>query len=306
MVRICKPVLAVLAGLALVAGGCGSAATASPSNTSPSAGPTASAALATPTPANPDTLFDQSIAEGPDWKTFHLKIELSGTIKGSFLKDTELGKLERIKSDVALDGTVIEGDMDATNLACHLAITVPASPGASAGSTPGDLIIKNSIAYLKPPGGGTKYNESTLRAMADFFGVKAPVPTPGGSSLVGIADAVSTLRQHLEANGATPTLAGIERIGDRDAYRINLALPLDKLNSDIAAAVASKDPALDVNVDSASASLWIYTDNYQLAQVQMAGASSIAGNITFTMTLTSFDQPVTITAPAASDIEPES
>jgi hypothetical protein len=142
--------------------------------------------------------------------------------------------------------------------------------------------------------------------MADFFGVKAPVPTPGGSSLVGIADAVSTLRQHLEANGATPTLAGIERIGDRDAYRINLALPLDKLNSDIAAAVASKDPALDVNVDSASASLWIYTDNYQLAQVQMAGASSIAGNITFTMTLTSFDQPVTITAPAASDIEPES
>ena len=29
MVRICKPVLAVLAGLALVAGGCGSAATVS-------------------------------------------------------------------------------------------------------------------------------------------------------------------------------------------------------------------------------------------------------------------------------------
>jgi len=57
-----------------------------------------------------------------------------------------------------------------------------------------------------------------------------------------------------------------------------------------------------MKIDSASAGIWIYEDSYQLAQVQIAGASSAVGNLSFTMTLTNFDEPVTITAPAASDI----
>ena len=59
-----------------------------------------------------------------------------------------------------------------------------------------------------------------------------------------------------------------------------------------------------MTVDSASASIWIYKDTYQLAQVQLAGASSTVGNLSFTMTLTNLDQPVTIDAPAAKDVQP--
>jgi hypothetical protein len=55
-------------------------------------------------------------------------------------------------------------------------------------------------------------------------------------------------------------------------------------------------------VTSISAGIWIYQDNDQLAEVQIAGASSDGGNLSFTMTLTNFDQPVTITAPAANDV----
>jgi hypothetical protein len=97
---------------------------------------------------------------------------------------------------------------------------------------------------------------------------------------------------------------GIEQIGGKNAYRIKLSVPLDKLNSDIAGAMtgAKVNPALKMKIDSASVDMWIYQDTYQLAQVQLAGSSSTVGDLTFTMTLTNFDQPVTIDAPAASDI----
>jgi len=118
---------------------------------------------------------------------------------------------------------------------------------------------------------------------------------------------VASLRQQLEADGVTPEFVGTDQIGGRDAYRVNLSVPLDKLNSRIAEAEtkAKIDPSLKITVDSVSASMWIYTDNYQLAQVTMAGTSSTLGNLSFTITLTNFDQPVTINAPAASAIEPD-
>jgi hypothetical protein len=304
-VRIGKSVLAMLAGLSLILGGCAGAATSSPGSSSTAGGKTASAAVATPspTPVDGDALFAKGIAGGPTWKSFHVKIALGGTVKASFIKSSD--PATTIKNDLTLDGAVIEGDIDAVNLALHLPMTIPAMPGLSSDPLVVDVIIKDSVLYLKSPASGTKYHSTKLGTAAKELGITQPVPTPGGSALVGMADMVETLRQHLEGNGVTPTVAGIESIGGKDAYRIDLSVPLDKLNGDIAAAEASAnaDITQKMTIDSASASIWIYKDTYQLAQVQLAGASSSVGNLTFTMTLTNFDQPVTIDAPAAKDVQ---
>jgi hypothetical protein len=303
----------MLAGLSLIVGGCGSAATASPVTTSASsATASAPAVVATPTPtlvatptaADPDALFTQAIAVGPAWKSFHLKLAFDGTIKAAFFKSSTSGTLAKLKSDVVLDGTVVEGDVDPVNLAFDLRITVPALTGIISSPITGDLVVKNSVLYLQLPVLGAKYRQVKLKQLTGDLGVPVAIPTPGGDSLVGIANLVASLRQHLETNGVVPQVVGIEQIGGKNAYRIKLSVPLDKLNGDIAGAItgAKANPALKMKIDSASADMWIYQDTYQLAQVQLAGSSSTVGDLTFTMTLTNFDQPVTIDAPAASDI----
>lgn len=308
MVRICKPIMAAVVGLSLIAAGCGGGATTTPGNTSTatSTSTTASTPVATATPVDADALFAKGIAGGPTWKSFHLKMALGGSIKPAFLKGMEIPGLDALKQDVVLDGTVIEGDIDAVNLALHLPMSIPAHAGSNTEPVAIDVIIKNSVLYLKSPSSEGKYRSVKLGTFAKEFGITQPVPTPGGSALVGMADAVESLREHLEGNGVTPTVAGIEQIGGKDAYRIDLSVPLDKLNGDFASAMAkeSDTPASlkTMTVDSASASVWIYKDTYQLAQVQLAGTSSSVGNLTFTMTLTNFDQPVTIDAPAANQV----
>jgi hypothetical protein len=310
VVRICRPILAVIVGLSLVAAGCGSGATATPGKTSTSTSTATATPVPTPspTPVDADALFAKGIAGGPTWKSFHVKIALGGSIKAAFVKSMEIPDLGALTQDVVLDGTVIEGDIDAVNLALHLPITIPPIQGLSTKPIDVDVIIKNSVLYLKSPAGGTKYHSTKLGTFSKLLGISQPVPTPGGSALAGMADDVESLRAHLEGNGVTPTVSGIDQIGGKDAYRIDLSVPLDKLNSDIAsaAAKASDAPASvkTMTVDSASASVWIYKDTFQLAQVQLAGASSSVGNLTFTMTLTNFDQPVTIDAPAAAQIAP--
>ena len=177
--------------------------------------------------------------------------------------------------------------------------------GATGAAITGEAIVLDPMLYLKLSSEGPKYHKVKLGTISGQLGLKVAVPTPGGSSLVGLANDVSTLRQNLEAAGVRPTLMGMDLVGGRDAYHIDLSLPLDKFNEDIASAATKPGASFlkQVKIESATAAIWIYTTDYQLAQVQISGISSAVGSVSFTMTLTNFDQPVTITAPPASDVK---
>ena len=323
MSRLRKPALALFAGLILIsASACSSsAATTGPGATgatstgapaavtaapaAATAAPATATAAATATtpavdPTDPSSIVTQALSSGQATTSFHLKLEVSGTIKAAALSSAAGGSTgSLLTGDMKLDGTTIEGDVDVANQATHLAVNV--APMAALGNVAltGDVIVKDSVLYYKVSMLGPKYTKSDLGSLTS--GLPVAVPTAGPSALAGMSDQIASIRKQLDDAGAKATLVGVDNIGGKDADHISITVPLDKLNSEIATAASSAAPGM--KIDSATADVWIYKDNYQLAKIQIAGASSSFGNLGITITITNYGAPVTITAPAASDIQ---
>lgn len=300
MLRIPKPALSILAGFVIVvASACsGSAGTFAPGVASPTAAASAGASAANPN--DPNGIISSAISTGTAIKSFHIKIEVAGTIKAAALKDAAGSSGSAITSDVKLDGTAIEGDVDVVNQAANLTFNVP--PMAMLGNVPltGDLIVKDNVLYYKVSLLGPKYTKMDLGSLTGSLPVT--VPTPGASAMTGVADELKQLQAAMDQYGVKVTLVGVDQIGGKDANHINISIPLDKLNAEIAKSATSDSPA--ITIDSASFDVWVYKDNAQLAKIELKGASSSIGDLDFILTITNYDAPVTINAPAAKDINP--
>jgi hypothetical protein len=302
--------LALFAGLIIVAGACSSSAATLPpgaagTGTAAAGASSAPGASATLNPNDPSSIITQVISGGTAVKSFHLEIVASGTIKAAALSDAAGGASSALTGDMKLDGTSITGDVDVANQAAHLAVSVPLSTGGQTIPVTADVILKDSILYYKASLLGPKYTKTDLGALAgSLTGGTVAVPTPGASELSGIQDQITQIRSTLDQAGAKATLVGVEQIGGKDAYHINISVPLDLINSQIAAAAAGASAApAGMKIDSASVDFWVYKDSNLPAKFEIKGASSAIGNIDLTVTITNYDQPVTIAAPAASEIQ---
>jgi hypothetical protein len=262
------------------------------------AGASAGASVAATVNTNDaSSIITQVVNGGSAVKSFHLKLALSGTIKAAAIQSMAGSSGSAITSDIKLDGTAIEGDVDVANAAAHLTLNVPGMQMLGNVPITGDLILKDSALYYKVSLLGTKYTKTDLGSLSSLSPVA--VPTPGASALAGVTDEITALRAQMDAAGVKATLVGVEQIGGKDAYHITISGLSDYINTQMAA--ASAPPT--VKIDSASVDMWVYKDNNALAQVEIKGASSAVGNLDFTLTVTNYDQPVTITAPAASEIQ---
>lgn len=295
MLRVPKPALSILAGLVVVFASACSSTAASP-GVGGTSGPAGASAVAA-NPNDPNSIITQVLASGTAAKSFHIKIEVNGTIKAAGLQSAG-SAAAGLKGDLKLDGTAIEGDVDVANQAAHLSLNLP--PMAALGNAPltGDLIVKDSALYYKISLLGPKYTKTDLGSLTS--GLPVTVPSADPSALAGMGDEIAKMRQQLDAAGVKATLVGVEQIGGKDAYHISISIPLDKINTEIAAAAASEAPGM--KIDSASFDIWTYKDTNQLAKIQIKGAASMLGNLDATITITKYGDPVTITAPAASDI----
>jgi hypothetical protein len=293
--RYRRPAVAFVAAFVVaVAAACGgsSATPAASSGAGASMAPSASAV----NPNDPNSILGAALNTSAEIKSFHIKIELNGTILASALKDSGDATLSQITSDLKLDGTTIEGDVDVAGSAAHIALNVPPIPAMGNVPITGDLILKDQALYYKLDMLGPKYTMMDLGQLAS--GLPVALPSTAASATMDVTSELGQLQQQLEAAGVKATLVGVDQIGGKDADHINLTIPLDMINQEIAAS----SPSPMVQIDSASVDFWIYKDNSQLAKVEMAGASSALGNLDLTITITNYNAPVSISAPAASDI----
>ena len=300
MIRVPKPALTLFAGLVvIIASACGSSVgTSAPGGSGAPAGgsgaPTSAASAVTPN--DPSSIITAALSGEAAIKSFHIKIEVSGTISQAALASAGgVGAGVGAKGDLKLDGSVVEGDVDLANSAAHLTLALPSVPVS------GDVVLVGGNLYYKMSLLGPKYTKMSLSSLSSLSGsLPVAVPTADASAAAGLTDQLNQLRAAMDQAGVTATLVGVEQIGGQDAYHINVSIPLDKLNAQIAAAAASNSPGM--KIDSASLDAWIYKDSSRLAKVEFTGASSAIGNIDFVLTITNYDAPVTIAAPAASEV----
>jgi hypothetical protein len=314
--RLPRRALALFAGLVVVAGACASSSATWPAGLAPIGGsggpgggtnaPGASAAF---NPGDPNSIISAVIAGGPDTKSFHLKIEVDGTIKASGLSGLGGETSSGLTGDLKLDGSNIEGDVDLANQAAHLAATVSLGSSGSTVTVPADVILKDAALYYKidlPGLSSGKYTKSSVGDLSSSLtGGAVSVPTVGPSGLAGVEDQVAQIRKALDDAGATAKLVGVDKIGGQDAYHITISVPLDLINSKIAGAAASAEStaAAGITIDSAAVDIWVYKSGNRLAKIEIKAASSKIGNLDVVVTVTDYDKPVTITAPPASQVE---
>ena len=305
-----RPTMGILVGLILVfaaacsssvsttgpVGPAGSNGTGSTASSVISASPVITASPS-PTPLTADAVLSTAIAGGSEVKSFHIKITLAGTIAASAFASSS----ENITSDVKLDGTAIEGDVDAVNMAAHFTLNVPATPLMGDAPLTGDLIVVDQALYYKLSLLGSKYHKLDLASLTSDLPVAIPssIPTPDASGMTGLTDEVGALRTQMEANGYSATLVGVEQIGGAPAQHISISVPLDRINSQLASAAPS---SLPMKLDSASFDVWIYTSDNRLAQVELKGASAEISGFDLLMTVSAYDAPVTIAAPPAAQV----
>jgi hypothetical protein len=128
-----------------------------------------------------------------------------------------------------------------------------------------------------------------------------PIGTTGPSTSFDLSKTLGNLKDSLSSSGATATIKGFEKVDGRDAYRVALDLPLSKLNDLLATQGGSA--AANMTVDSASLDYWVYSDTLQPAKVEIKGSAADFGKIDMTITLTKYNQKITITAPPADKIQ---
>jgi len=236
-------------------------------------------------------------------KSVHLKIAVNGTIKKEALSGASGSSGPTITKDIVLDGTSIEGDIDVDKQAAHLTLNVPGLDLLGGTPITGDIIVVDKVGYAKISLLGEKYQTMSLSDLGDLTGsLPVSLPSAGPSALTTVEDQLTAFRKQLDDAGAKTTLVGLEKIGGKDAYHINISVPAEFLNKELAAQ-SSPDPA-PLTIDSVSMDVWAYKDTYNLAQLEVKGAAAEFGSLDLIVTLTNYDVPVTITAPPASEIAP--
>lgn len=247
----------------------------------------------TPTPppiSDPHEVITQAVALASAVKSLHIKIEVSGSVNIGALGGSSGAGLS---GNMDLSGTTLEGDVDVTKQAADLKLAVPGLFG-----TTGEFIVVDGYVYTKisilPQ--GDKFTKSKLSAT-----IPVSIPSPGAIASGVITDQIDAFRKVLTDAGAVATLKPDDKVGGKDAYHVSISLPIAKINSMLGAQGGSA--ASGMTLDSASVEIWTYKENLLPARIEIKASAGATGNLDVVVTLSNYDQAVTIKAPADSDVK---
>jgi hypothetical protein len=231
-----------------------------------------------PALTDPKEILTRSILSLKDART----VELTGSFTGA-VTAAQLGNLD-------LSAVKLSGALDVPNNKAKLLLDAPSLLGTRI-----DAIVVDKALYLKVAG----LLAGFAHASADKY-TKSALPqssTDPLSNMADIAQAVTRLKQALDALPNAPTRGADEKCGDQDCYRVTLKLTAADIKAlNLSALTAA--PNGDLTVD-----LWSRKNDLRPAKLALSDATPDHGTFGITLEF-KYDGSVTIEAPPADQIAP--
>lgn len=235
-----------------------------------------------PALSDPKEIITAALRTSESAKSVHVEMTLDGSITADLTGTGGPG------AAIALTGTTASADVDIAAGNAHATFTVPAFLGLT-----GDLIQIGGTSYIKTSLTGQRYQ--TQKA-ADSLPLN---PTDTRSLVANVGD-------FLSKDGVDPVKGDDVACGSTQCYTVKIELTPDELSALGADGPAASGLPIDIGAASLNLTIRVEKDTNHLAGIAATVALGDQGSLTFDMAMSKWDQPVTISAPPADQIQPAS
>lgn len=224
-----------------------------------------------PALTDPREIVTQGLEATAELTSVHLLLTIDGTASIS-----ELGG-----GEMSLSGTRLEGDVDIENQQGHLTFAVPPLMGFT-----GEVIQIGGESYMKTSLTGATWSKSEVSEGDPV--AEAMDPT----------EQLEEVRAFLDEEGVELEKLDETDCGDRTCYAVRLTIPAAVMAD--AAEGTDVDPAL--LGDELVLDLLFDREEMWLAGVSTVVSAESVGELTLTLTLSGFNDPVEVEAPPADEV----
>ena len=222
--------------------------------------------------ADPREIVTQGLEATAELTSVHLVLSVDGTASIS-----ELGG-----GEMSLNGTRLEGDVDIENRQGHLTFAVPPLLGLQ-----GELIQIGQDSYVKTSMTGELWSKSEVTESDPVAGAMDP------------QEQLDAIRAFLDEEGVELEKLDDTECGDRTCYQVRLTVPAELIAD--AAEGAEVDPAEFVG-EELVLDLLFDREEMWLAGVSTELSAESVGELSLSLILSGFNEPVEVEAPPADEV----
>jgi hypothetical protein len=220
---------------------------------------------------DPKEIVTQGLDAMNEVDSVHLAVTLDGT-----------ASIPDMGGEMNLSGTELSGDIDIANEQGHLEFSVPAMLGLS-----GEMIQIGTDSYVRTSMTGELWSKSTATEDDPVAGAMDPT------------EQLDQVREFLDEEGVEVEKLDDAECGDETCYAIRLTIPAELLSQ----AAEGEDVDLGELVGEALVlNLLFDRDDRWLTQASTQISAESLGELTLTLTLSEFNEPVEVEAPPADQV----
>jgi hypothetical protein len=228
-----------------------------------------------PSLTDPKEIIAQGLDATADLKSFHVSVEVDGTVS-----------IPGSTGTLRLEGTTVEADIDVDGRQVSLTFAVPSAFGLA-----GDVLITGQDMYVRTSATGTKWSHSELGGA---------IPGASAAASPDIQSMIDDVREFLAKDGVVTTKKDDIACGDRQCYHVQVSIP-PELMTDADAATSSFDPSTLFG-DALVLDLLFDREELWLTEIATSVDSETVGALNGTITFSAFDEAVTVSPPPSPDV----